>query len=107
MPMHCEYVRAYYGVPAEIGRRVMINDRPGIIAEDRGHHIGVNFDSDKPGCISPCHPTWRVEYLGMGTIRPPSRSQQRYQRFLTYGESFESFLDYCRWDADPERSWNG
>jgi hypothetical protein len=36
---------------------------------------------------------------------PPkiSRSKMRYQRFLEYGDGFESFLDYCRWDS--KQSW--
>jgi hypothetical protein len=44
--MDCEYARVYYGVPACIGRRVTVDGKPGIIAEDRGHYIGVNFDDD-------------------------------------------------------------
>ena len=101
----CQYVQDYYGVPADIGRRVIVNGRPGIIAQDCGHHIGVNFDTDKAGVISHCHPTWRVEYLDMGTIRKPTRSQQRYQRFLEYGDGFDTFIDFCRWDSAPDRSW--
>ena len=104
--MECGYVKDYYQVPADIGRLVLVNDQHGIIAEDRGNYIGVNFDSDKPGIISNCHPTWKVEYLEMGSIRQPTKSQQRYQRFLEYGDGFHSFIDYCRWDAGPERSWN-
>ena len=87
--MSFEYVKDYYGVPASLGRRVIVNGRPGIIAADRGHYIGVNFDSDKPGDISNCHPTWRVEYLGMGKVRKLTRSQKRYLRFLEYGDGFE------------------
>lgn len=94
-----EYVRNYYNVPADIGRRVMVNGKPGIIAEERGHYLGVNFDEDKPGVISNCHPTWRVEYLDMGTVRKPTRAQRRYRRFLEYGDSFDSFIDFCKWDA--------
>ncbi len=104
--MNCEYIRNYYGVPAEIGRRVIVDGKPGIIAEDGGNYIGVNFDADKPGKVFQCHPTWRVVYDHIGTVRPASRSQQRYKRFLEYGDSFEGFLDYCRWDSEPERSWN-
>ena len=107
MDHSCRYVGDYYGVPADIGRRVTVNGRPGIIAADRGHHIGVNFDSDKPGVISPCHPTWEVVYGEMGQVRQMTRSQARYKRFLEYGDCFSDFLDYCRWDAEPERSWNG
>ena len=102
-----EYIKQYYGVPADIGRRVVVNGKPGIIAKDCGNYIGVNFDDDKPGVISNCHPTWKVEYLDMGKIRQPTRSQARYQRFREYGDGFHSFIDYCRWDSEPERSWNG
>lgn len=104
--MSCEYVREHYGVPAVIGRRVIAHGKPGIIAEDRGHYIGVNLDSDKPGVISNYHPTDNVEYLDMGTVRKRTKSQLRYQRWLEYGDSFQSFRDFLGWDAEPEHSWN-
>lgn len=104
--MICEYVRNHYGVPAAIGRRVVVSTKPGIIAEDRGHYIGVNFDADKPGVIRNCHPTSEVEYGDMGKVRKPSRNAARYARFLEYGDGFDSFIQFCRWDAEPERSWN-
>ena len=104
--MHCEYVREHYGVPAQIGRRVMVSGKPGIIIADRGHYIGVNFDDDKPGHVSNAHPTSEVEYLEMGRVRKPTQAQARYQRYLEYGDGFDTFLDFCRWDAQPERSWN-
>ncbi len=104
--MSCEYAREYYGVPAVIGRRVVVYGKPGIIAEDRGHYIGVNFDSDKPGVIRNAHPTSEVEYGEIGVVRPMTRSQARYKRFLEFGDGFDSFVQFCRWDASPERSWN-
>ena len=82
--MSCEYARAHYGVEACIGRRVEVNGKAGIIAEDRGHYIGVNFDEDKAGFIINAHPTWKVKYLGMGKVRSMTRSQKRYQRFLEW-----------------------
>lgn len=104
--MSCEYIREYYGVPAEVGRRAVVNGSPGIIEKDLGHYIGVNFDASKPGAISSCHPAWKVEYLALGKPRAMTKSQQRYRRFLEYGECFDSFIDYCYWDASSERSWN-
>jgi hypothetical protein len=77
-----EYVRSYYGVPAEIGRRVRVYGKEGIIAEDRGNYIGVTLDTDKPNHVSNYHPTDGVEYLGMGTVRKLTRSQQNYQDYL-------------------------
>lgn len=104
--MSCQYVRDHYSVPAEIGRLVTVSGKPGIIAEDRGHYIGVNFDSDKPGVIFNCHPTSEVEYGEMGRVRKPSRYQARYLRYIEYGDGFDSFIEFCRWDAQPMRSWN-
>jgi hypothetical protein len=93
--MACEYVRDYYGVPAEIGRRVIAYGRPGIIAADRGNYIGVNFDDAKPGCIDNCHPTDHVEYLEeFGKIRQMTRSQERYQDYINSdcGYTFAEYL---------------
>lgn len=102
----CEYVKNYYGVPADIGRKVIVDGRSGIIAADRGQYIGVNFDDVRAGLISNCHPTWEVVYGEMGIVRKPSKGAARYDRFLEYGDCFDSFIHYCRWDAHPERSWN-
>ena len=92
--MECEYVRETYGVPACIGRKVTINGKAGIIAEDQGHHIGVLFDSDKPNVILPAHPTWKVEYGEMGKVRQMTRSQKRYQEYLKYGDWANSFAEF-------------
>ncbi len=101
-----QYAVEHYGIPAEYGRRVVINGEPGVIVECRGHHIGVNFDKDKPGYVVPCHPVWRAEYQGIGKVRKPTRSQQRYRRWLEYGDGFENFRHFLLWDSKPERSWN-
>ncbi len=92
----CEYASTHYGVPACIGRRVEMNGRPGILAEDCGHHLGINFDDDKPGHISHAHPTWKMEYFGLGKIRKPTRSQKRYQDYLKCSW-FDSFRDFLMW----------
>lgn len=97
--MRFQYVQQYYGVPAEMGRRVVVNGKPGIIAEDRGHYIGVNFDTDKPGVIHNVHPTDGVEYLGIGKVRKPTRSQARYARYLRVADCYESFLHFLRCEA--------
>lgn len=105
--MNCEYVQKHYGVPACISRRVIAYGKPGIIAEDRGHYIGILLDSDKPGHVNNYHPVDGIEYLDkMGKVRKPGRSQARYQRYMEYGDSFDTFIDFCRWDANPEWSWN-
>lgn len=52
-----DYIIRTYNVPAAYGRKVTINGRGGIIVEDRGNYIGVNFDDSKPNVVSSCHPT--------------------------------------------------
>jgi hypothetical protein len=99
----CDYVVSHYGVPACIGRRVIVNGRPGIIAEDLGHHIGVNFDDTKPGVIFPAHPTWKVEYGEMGVVRPLSRSQRNYCEYLKVADLYDGFGDWLRAKARERR----
>lgn len=94
--MSCNYVREYYGVPAEVGRRVIAREKIGIIAADRGHYIGVNFDFDKPGVIRNVHPTDFVIYLGMGVVRKMTRSQARYAAYLEVADLYENFKHYLR-----------
>ena len=97
-----KYVREYYGVPACVGRRVVAYGKPGIIVADRGNYIGVTLDSEKPGTVSNYHPVDGIEYGEMGKVRPMTRSQARYLRYIEYGDCFDSFLDFCRWDASPD-----
>ena len=73
--------------------------KPGVIAEDRGHYIGVNFDADRPGVIRNAHPVSDVTYLGMGHVRPISRSQRRYLRWLEVGDCFSSFREFLKYES--------
>lgn len=99
-----DYIRTYYNVPAELGRRVIANGEEGIICSERAGHIGINLDKDKPGVIKYYHPTWNMEYLGLGKIRKITKAQSRYKRYLEYGDSFDSFLEFCYWDSDKDRA---
>ncbi|UAL42166.1 hypothetical protein K8B83_14920 [Shewanella inventionis] len=94
-----EYINTYYNVNAELGRKVVVDGEPGVIAKDCGHYIGVNFDKHKPGDISNCHPTWRVEYGAICKIRKPTASQRRYQRYLERGDCFDSFKHFLLWES--------
>lgn len=94
--MDCEYVRRHYGVPAEIGRRVVVYGKPGVIAADRGHYLGVNFDADKPGVIHNAHPTSEVEYGELATVRPMTRSQKRYMESSTWPTCTTTSLLFSR-----------
>jgi hypothetical protein len=93
-----EYIKNTYNVPAEIGREVLFNDqKKGIIISDLGNYIGVNFYDSKPQNVLPLHPTWNIKYLDtFGKIRKPTKSQERYQRYLKSdsGLSFMNWLKY-------------
>lgn len=101
--MSLDYIRRHYGVPAEIGRRVRINGRDGVIAEDLMDHpyIGVLMDDDPPHRIGTYHPTHMVEYLNMGLVRRMTRSQQRYRDYIKVADCFDSFGDYLKRGARP------
>ncbi|AZD01345.1 hypothetical protein [Pseudomonas chlororaphis] len=67
---NCAYVRNHYGVPTEVGRRVIANGEPGVIMADRGHYIGVILDSDPKKRIRNYHPTWEMQYGDMAEELP-------------------------------------
>ena len=97
---NCEYVRKAYGVPAEIGRRVTVGGREGIITVDRGPYVGVTFDDEKVSAVHCFHPTSDgLVYGEMGVPRKLTRSQMRYRRYLEVADCFESFGAFLRWDA--------
>jgi hypothetical protein len=63
-----------------------------------------------------CACGWRVTkpehygcYLGtpiVGESRQPpkrTRSQERYQRYIDAAECFDSFIDFCRYDAAQQK----
>ncbi|WP_315075601.1 hypothetical protein [Acinetobacter guillouiae] len=81
--MSFEYINTHYGVNACVGRRVVADGKPGIIVGFHGAYIEVNLDEDKPGTHSNWHPTWNMEYQGMGKIRKLTAGQKRYQEYLS------------------------
>lgn len=97
--MNFEYVKKYYGVPAEFGRVVIALGKRGVIVEDRGHHLGVLFDCDRAGDVSILHPTYEVKYLEeFETPRKPSKGRKRYLDYLDDREWFDgTFIEYCQW----------
>ncbi len=71
---------------------------------------GNGNDPDKCSCGWQCM-TWNKMgcYLGdraAGPIQKKklSRSKERYRRYLECADSFNSFLDYCRWDGNATRN---
>lgn len=97
--MSFEYVKDYYDVPACYGRLISYGEQTGVIAEDRGHYIGVNFDDCKPGDVVNVHPTdENLKYLGMGKVRKMTKSQQNYRDYLRseVDESFAEWMGFAR-----------
>jgi len=95
MAKKLEYIKEHYGIDAYTSQRVIACGKPGIIAEDRGHYVGVNLDEDKPGIIGNYHPEHKMEYLNKsGTIRKMTAGQKRYREYLhsDTGLSFTEWL---------------
>lgn len=90
-----DYINKTYGVNACIGRRVTVYGDTGTIVSDKGHHLGVNFDKDKPQRVLSCHPTSEVVYHDeVVKPRKVGRSARRYQEWLNSdcGYSFAKWL---------------
>lgn len=94
-----DYIIRTYNVPARIGRRVTVYGKAATITADRGHYIGITYDTDKPSIIRNAHPVDGVVYLDeVVKPRKPSRSARRYQEFLEcdFGQSFAEWLGIRR-----------
>src|SRR3954464_16043682 len=91
------YIKETYKVPAEMYREVLVDGNKGVITADLGNYIGVNFYDRETHEPSPCHPTWRVEYLESFNEKPPilklTKSKLRYRKFL----SEDSGLTFREW----------
>jgi hypothetical protein len=91
-----EYIREYYGVPADIGRRVTVYGKPGVIVGGHGAYLSVNLDSDSPSIRKTYHPTDQMEYHEMGVVRKMTPAQRRYQEYLDAGECYDSFRHFLQ-----------
>lgn len=95
--MSFAYIKQYYQVPAEEGRRVRYRGREGVIVSAEGQYVNICFDAGKKPC-GPFHPTDGIEYLdSMGPVPKMTRSQQTYQEFLQVGDLFENFRHFLKY----------
>lgn len=103
------YIQQHYGVPAEVGRRVIYTcdkaHKQGVITEVCGHQIRIQFDGeDRPR--GPFHPTWELVYGEMGElpkVRKRTRSQRRYQQYLSSDSCWDDFMHFLRALAECNR----
>lgn len=104
--MNFEYIKSAYNVPAEMHREVIVNGKKGVITEDMGNYIGVNFYDKKTSHATPCHPTWEVQYLDTFNRNPPvlkmTASKKRYQEYLR-SECSETFAEWL--GIKPKNRW--
>lgn len=112
--MSLDYIKQHYGVPADLGRKVVFQGRTGVIVGYHGACLKVNFDDEKPNKYAKLHPNWHIEYGDIGVIRPLTRGQQRYQEWRD-SENGLSFAEWCGMDAETvskrkrfasERNWS-
>jgi hypothetical protein len=89
-----DYVNQNYGTNACIGRRVVVYGLPATITADRGHYIGITYDTDKPRTVRNAHPVDGVVYLEeVVKPRKASRSARRYAEYLR-SEVNETFAEW-------------
>lgn len=106
--MSFQYIQEYYGVPAEVGRRVEYtgdkDSKQGVIVEENGQYIFIHFDGDKKR-KGPFHPTWELKYLGMGKVPKRTAGQDRYARFLASDcfDNFAQFLGFLKDESDAKK----
>lgn len=48
-------------------------------------------------------------YIEENSPKPPrlTKAQQRGARWREFGDMFDSFRDFLRWDREKDRAWNG
>jgi hypothetical protein len=91
-----EHIKQRYGVNPRIGMEIIYKDQKGVIVEDMGCYIGVNFYNQKNTSVLPLHPTDNVIYTDkQGVIRPLTTSQKRYRHFRSL-DSDMTFMQYLK-----------
>lgn len=90
------YINKNYGIDARIGRLIRYIGDLGVIIEDRGIYLGVNFLGTRRGLIVNVHPTYEVEYLDQVVeISKISKYEKSYNFYLTHFGKFKDFGDFC------------
>lgn len=111
--MSFDYIRKYYGVPAERGRQVTCYGERGVIVGSDGHYICVVMDGDKSEFEGRYHPTcevvygdivdvpalrewkclasWRDEWESDAwfTVTASTRSKARYKAFIDLSDVYD------------------
>jgi len=95
--MDFQYIKERYKVPAQMHREVIVDGKKGVITEDMGNYIGVNFYDLVTAHPLPCHPTSEVQYLETFNHKPPitklTASQKRYREY----QEEDSGLSFKQW----------
>jgi len=79
--MSLSYIRDYYKVPAEVGRRVVAYGKPGIIMGAINAYIGVVLDADPTPRQRPHHPEDQIVYGDMADKLPKPPRRSNYDKF--------------------------
>lgn len=98
------YIRDYYQVPAEVGRRVRFEGKKeGVITSATNQYINIHFDGEKKP-RGPFHPTWEMEYLEMGAVPKMTRSQERYARYRSGDGAWDNFRQFLGYEKEERRA---
>lgn len=91
-----EYIQNWYKVPAEMHREIEFEGRKGIIVQDKGNYIGVQFYDDAKHVIHTMHPTYNVVYLDTFGNPPKVKNQKSKERYREYLNS-ETSMTFREW----------
>ncbi|CAN7607787.1 hypothetical protein LJR034_004641 [Caballeronia sp. LjRoot34] len=100
--MSFDYIRKYYGVPAERGRAVTCYGERGVVVGADGHYLCVVIDSDTSEEERRYHPTDKVVYgeiVDVPALREwrclaPWRDEWEYEAWFTVTASTRSKARY-------------
>lgn len=106
--MSLEYIRNYYKVPAEVGRRVVAYGKPGIIMSAINAYIGVVLDDDPKRSPRPHHPTDQIVYGEMADKLPKPPRRSNYDKFQQddCGLYFHEWLGINKPKFEHSGSWS-
>lgn len=105
--MSLEYIRNYYKVPAEVGRRVVAYGKPGVIMSAINAYIGVVLDDDPKRHPRPHHPEDGIVYGEMADKLPKPPRRSNYDKFQhdDCGLYFHEWLGINKPKFEHRGSW--
>jgi len=91
-----------------IGGEITSKDHAIKVVEMEPNNFGcdVAWITNKSGCVALKALSNNENPLPEKISKKKMKSKARYNRYLEFGDCFDTFLDFCYWDSAPDRNWN-